>query len=85
MALNILVNELIGLVPVLGSAFAFWFRANKRNYELLQRHIELPNRPRKRDWIIVLAILGLLIGIIFASLIVTFFVLQTIARFLFGN
>lgn len=85
MALNILVNELIGLVPVLGSAFAFWFRANKRNYELLQRHIELPNRPRKSDWIIVLAILGLLIGIIFGSLIVTFLVLQAIARFLVGN
>jgi uncharacterized protein DUF4112 len=46
MALNILINELVGIVPVVGSAFAFWFRANKRNYDLLQRYIELPIRPR---------------------------------------
>jgi len=82
MALNILINEVVGIVPVLGSVFAFWFRANKRNYELLQRHIELPNRARKSDWIFVLAVLGLLIGIIFAGLLVTFLVLQAIANLL---
>src|SRR5438445_11136407 len=27
MALNILINELVGILPVVGSAFAFWFRA----------------------------------------------------------
>src|SRR6202022_173442 len=32
MALNVLVNEVVGVVPVVGSLFAFWFRANKRNY-----------------------------------------------------
>ena len=58
MALNILINELAGIVPVLGSAFAFWFRANKRNYDLLQRHLELPSRPRKSDWVFVGAVLG---------------------------
>jgi hypothetical protein len=80
MALNILVNELVGIVPVLGSAFAFWFRANKRNYELLQRHIERPTRPRKSDWIFVLAVLALLFVIVFSGLLVSFFVLQEIFR-----
>src|SRR5262245_48365507 len=39
MALNLAVNELVGIVPVVGLLFAFWFRANKRNYDLLQQHI----------------------------------------------
>ena len=82
MALNILTNELIGVVPVLGSVFAFWFRANKRNYDLLQRHIERPNRSRKGDLIFIGAVLGLVFVIVFAGLIATFLVLHAIANFL---
>jgi Domain of unknown function (DUF4112) len=85
MALNILINELVGVVPVLGSVFAFWFRANKRNYELLQRHIDLPNRSRKGDWIFLGAILGLAITTLFAGLIFTFYLLKAFANFLTGN
>src|SRR5437867_11272203 len=33
MATNILINELIGIVPVVGDAFSFWFKSNARNYE----------------------------------------------------
>lgn len=85
MALNILINELVGMIPVLGSAFAFWFRANKRNYDLFQRHIELPSRSRKSDWIFVGAVLGLVFVIVFTGLIVTFLVLQEIARLFAGK
>src|SRR3984893_7859784 len=82
MALNILINELVGIVPVLGSAFAFWFRANKRNYDLFQRHVELPNRSHKGDWIFVGALLGFVLATIFTGLIVTFLLLQAFANFL---
>jgi len=85
MALNILINELVGILPVVGSAFAFWFRANKRNYDLLQRHLELPIRSRKSDWIFVGAVLGLVFVIICTGLIVSLLVLQAIARFVFGQ
>jgi hypothetical protein len=69
-------------VPVLGSAFAVWFRAKKRNYDLLQRHIELPNRSRKGDWIFVSFILGLVFVIILTGLIITSLLLQAFANFL---
>ena len=82
MGLNVLINELVGVVPVLGSAFAFWFRANKRNYDLLQRHSDLPSRSRKGDWIFVGAILGLVFLIVFAGLSASFLLLQAIANFL---
>ena len=82
MALNILINELVGIVPVLGSAFAFWFRANKRNYDLLQRHVELPNRSYKGHWIFVSVILGLVFATILTGLIITSLLLQAFANFL---
>ena len=81
MGLNILINELVGVVPVLGSAFALWFRANRRNYDLL-RHTEVPSRSRKGDWIFVGAIFGLALTAVFAGLIGTFVVLQAFANVL---
>jgi hypothetical protein len=82
MALNVLINELVGIVPVVGSIFAFWFRANKRNYDLLQHHVVQPTRSRKGDWAFVVGFLVLLFGIFLASLIATIVVLHLFAKFL---
>ena len=38
MALNILVNEVVGVIPVIGDAFSFWFKSNARNYEIIKTH-----------------------------------------------
>ena len=85
MAMNILVNELIGIIPVIGDAFSFWFKSNVRNYELLRRYSAAPARSRKGDWIFVIAVLSLLFMIVCAGLIVTVLVLQTIDRFVFDR
>ena len=33
MSMNILINELVGIIPVVGDAFSFWFKSNTRNYQ----------------------------------------------------
>ena len=38
MSLNILLTAAIGLIPVVGEAFAWWYCPSERNYRLLQRH-----------------------------------------------
>jgi hypothetical protein len=81
MSLNILINEVVGIVPGIGDAFSFWFKSNSRNYELLQRHWGAPRRPRTSDWIFVVAILILLLLVVIGGLLVSFFVLQEVARF----
>src|SRR5690349_8292920 len=80
MSLNILINEVVGIVPGIGDAFSFWFKSNSRNYELLQRHWGAPRRPRTSDWIFVAIILGLLLLVVIGGLLVSFFVLQELAR-----
>src|ERR1700719_3475078 len=64
MALNVLINEVVGLIPVIGSAFAFWFQANTRNYQLIRGHIDTPGRSTKGDKIFVSVILGLVVLVI---------------------
>jgi hypothetical protein len=85
MAMNILINEVVGIIPGLGDAFSFWFKSNVRNYELLQRYSAAPARSRRGDWIFVIAVLSLLFVIVCAGLIVSLLVLQAIGRFVFDR
>src|SRR5213596_4383504 len=83
MSLNILINEIVGIIPGLGDAFSFWFKSNKRNYELLVAHTAAPQRARASDWLFVILVLAALFLIVCAGLIVTVLVLDTIGRILF--
>jgi hypothetical protein len=85
MALNILVNEIIGIVPVAGDAFSFWFKSNARNYEILKNHRLGANPPRRSDWLFVIGILALLVVIVCAGIAISFLVLGALARVLLAG
>jgi hypothetical protein len=85
MALNVLINELVGLIPFIGSAFAFWFQANTRNYQLIRGHIDTPGRSTKGDKIFVSVILGLVILAILGGIFGTFLFLHELAKLLTGT
>jgi hypothetical protein len=82
MALNILVNEIVGIVPVIGDAFSFWFKSNARNYALLQRHLGSSRRARKSDWIFVGVVLVILAGVVAIGIVVSLLVLRELFRLL---
>jgi Domain of unknown function (DUF4112) len=85
MALNVLINEVVGLIPVIGSAFAFWFQANTRNYEMIRGHIDTPGRSTKGDKIFVSVILGLVMLVIFGGIFGTFLMLHELAKLITGS
>ncbi len=80
MSLNILLNELIGIVPGVGDAFSFWFKSNKRNYELLLAHGAGTRHPSKSDWLFVIAVLVMLVLIVGTGIFVSLLVLRTVAH-----
>jgi hypothetical protein len=85
MSLNILINELIGIIPIFGDAFSFWFKSNARNYQLIKGFIASPSRmARRSDWVFVIGVLVLLAGIVGCGLFVTFLFLRMIAKLLTG-
>jgi uncharacterized protein DUF4112 len=85
MALNVLINEVVGLIPVVGSIFAFWFTANTRNYELVRAHLDTPGRSTKTDKVFVSVILGLIVLVILGSIFGTFLMLHEFAKLLAGG
>ena len=51
MVVNLLVEVVVGMVPLLGNLFDIGWRANRRNYALLEKSLEGGRRDTWRDWI----------------------------------
>jgi len=46
---NIVLDVLVGSIPVVGGIFDFWFRANKRNVTLLRNYYEYREKRHEDD------------------------------------
>jgi len=58
MVVNLGIEVGVGMVPVLGNLFDIGFRANRRNYHLLERSLAAPRRDTWKDWVFM-GLLGL--------------------------
>ena len=85
MGLNILVNEVIGIIPVLGDAFSFWFKSNARNYDIIKNHRLGSSPPRGSDWLFVIGILVIVFVVVCVGIAISFMMLGALARLLFGR
>ncbi|NOS79403.1 MAG: DUF4112 domain-containing protein [Nitrospira sp.] len=68
MSLNLLINGVIGAIPILGDLFSVWFRSNSRNADLLRQAATQSARRTHADWTYVAGIIGgtvaLLLGLV---------------------
>src|ERR1700676_4553970 len=71
MGMNLGIGVLVGSIPLLGDIFDVLWKANRRNYRLLQLHVREPRRHNWRDWVFLILI-GLLLSALFALPIVLF-------------
>jgi hypothetical protein len=57
MVVNLAIEVVVGMVPVLGNLFDIGWRANRRNYHLLEQSLTGPKRSTAIDWVF-LGLLG---------------------------
>jgi len=65
MAANLGIGVLVGSIPLFGDIFDIAWKANRRNYRLLMRHLGEPRRHTWRDWVFLL-LLAAGLALIFA-------------------
>jgi hypothetical protein len=58
MALNILINAVIGMIPLVGDLFVLWYKPNIRNYKILERYAGRADAVTQRDWLFVSILIG---------------------------
>jgi len=58
MSLNLGIGILVGTIPVVGDVFDVFWKANRRNYHLMQRHLREPRRHSWKDWMFLFVLLA---------------------------
>ena len=82
-AWNIVLDALLGAVPVIGDAFDFVWKANLKNVALIERHVALPNQAHRADRLFVVLLIGSLFllcaALMVAGILLTAWLFRVIA------
>jgi NAD/NADP transhydrogenase beta subunit len=62
MVVNLALDVLIGAIPILGDAFDIAWKANRRNYALMTKHLREPHRHTWKDYAFLAVILVVLMA-----------------------
>ena len=80
MAFNIGLDYVVGVIPFVGDAFDFFWKANKQNMDLIRERGMGKGKGTTGDYIFVLGMLLLLIGILIGSILVSLYILGLFFR-----
>ena len=76
MVINVGIEVFVGMVPLLGDAFDIAWKANRKNYALLTRHLNEPRRHAWRDWVFLFLIGVVLMAIFLTPIVVLMYLIE---------
>jgi hypothetical protein len=76
MALNVGVENLFDMIPLIGNFFDFYWKSNSRNMVLLERHLNNPVRETIKSRMVVTLICFVLLALLILSAYITFVLMQ---------
>jgi len=80
MSVNIGIEVLVGTIPFLGDAFDIAWKANRRNYKLLTRHVQQPRVHTWKDWAFLITLATAILAVLALPLLVLAWVLAMLLR-----
>jgi hypothetical protein len=80
MAFNIALDYIVGTIPFLGDAFDFFWKANKQNMDLIRERGAGRGKGTTSDWIFVIVMILVLLGILAGSIIISLLILGLVFR-----
>jgi hypothetical protein len=81
MVTNLGIDVLVGSIPLLGDAFDIAWKANRRNYALMSRHLRQPHRHTWKDCVFLLGIALALAAIFAVPMLVIFWIAVQLAHY----
>jgi hypothetical protein len=82
MVVNLAIDVLIGAIPFLGDAFDIAWKANRRNYALMMRHLRQPHRHTWRDYAFLCSIVLLLMSVFAIPMLMILWIVVLLTRHL---
>jgi len=86
MAAHLLLNAIVGAIPGLGDVFSVWFKSNRRNHDLLKKHLGVRSRrvSTTGDWVFLFGMLGIVLVVTVGAALVAGYLAWRILGLLFG-
>lgn len=78
MAMNIGIDYVVGVIPIVGDAFDFFWKSNQKNMDLIRRHGKGKGTGTRGDYLFVFLTIGLLVGILAGSVFLSVFIIWSI-------
>jgi hypothetical protein len=75
-AANILIDMIVGAVPLLGDLFDAGFKANRRNVALLDRYLANPSEMHRQSRMLVAGLFAVLVAAVVAAGFISFYLLR---------
>jgi len=80
MAFNIGLDYVVGAIPFVGDAFDFFWKSNQQNMDLIRERGTGKGTGTAGDYLFVIAIILILIGVLIGSIFVSLFILGTVFK-----
>ena len=80
MAWNVAVEGIVGMVPLLGDVFDAAWKANQRNFALLETHLDNPQRARRSSRLFVAGLIVALIAFIVLVSAAGYFIVRALVH-----
>ena len=80
MMINLALDVLIGAIPLFGDIFDIAWKANRRNYRLMTRHLREPHRHTWRDYAFLLTLAAVALAILAVPLVVLLLIVLWVAH-----
>jgi len=78
MGLNLALENLLDIIPLVGNVFDFWWKANTKNVDLIERHLHNAAAVESQTRWVLAAIVAVVVSLLIAMLTVTFLLLKTL-------
>lgn len=82
MAFNIGLDYVIGSIPFIGDAFDFFWKSNKQNMDLIRERGTGRGTGTTGDWIFVILIIFILLGLLAGSIFISFLIITYIVFYI---
>ncbi|WP_158749760.1 DUF4112 domain-containing protein [Acidobacterium sp. S8] len=80
MVVNLGIDVVVGSIPLLGDIFDIAWKANRRNYALMTRHLQQPHRHTWKDWVFILLLTMCVVAIFMVPLILLIWFAEWLAH-----
>lgn len=81
MGLNVMMDNLMDLIPFIGNVFDFFWKSNERNLRLLEKYLVNPKRSERVSYLVIILIGLLVLTVLILSFYFTFELLMAIWNF----